>query len=574
MDKAAIILVGLSYSGKTAVGRIIADRLGWPFVDTDDQVVALAGGKSIPDIFAEWGEARFRGLESQSLGLACGRGRAVISTGGGVVLNSGNRAMLTGSGIVVWLDAQPSTLYQRLLTDQQGNTDPTQRPLLQGDDALGKITSLKEQRLSHYASVADWVVATDQLTPEEVAEEALHAYGRLRGKLRLQPLPIPELEPDAGDDSPHAGGAPATTTGAVAVVATNGGTYPIFVGPKLLNGLASRLERMELSNTVYVISDENVFSHYGERVMSALHERGIAATSYVIPAGEQSKRLDVVEGIYQWLVGQRAERSHTILALGGGVVGDLSGYVAASYLRGMPYVQAPTTLLAMVDASIGGKTGVNLAEAKNLVGSFYQPKMVLIDVELLRTLGKRELTEGWAEVIKHALIRDPVLLEEMESGMERLIGLDTRVVAHTVAASAAIKAEVVSEDERESGVRAILNYGHTIGHGLEAATGYQGFLHGEAVAVGMMGAARISQRMGLLHESDVERQRRIIVGFGLPTRSPGVDLDGVRAAMAFDKKVQNKKQRWVLLDGLGNAVVRDDVPPEVVEETLQELSAE
>lgn len=573
MEKSAIILVGLSYSGKSAVGRLIADRLGWPFIDTDDQAVALAGAKSIPAIFAEWGEVRFRGLESQSLGLACSRGKAVIATGGGIVLNGGNRAMLSGSGIVFWLDARPSTLHQRLLQDQQANASPVVRPLVQGEDALAKITTLKEQRLPLYVSVADWVVPTDYLTPEEVAEEVLRAYGRLRGRLRLPTIPVPELALDAGEESPHAGASPSTGAGAVAVVATNGGSYPIFVGPKLLNGLPTRLKQLGLSSSTYLLTDEHVYAHYGERVKGLLQEHGFSVRDYVIPAGEQSKRLDIVEGIYHWLAAQRAERSHTIIALGGGVVGDLAGYVASSYLRGMPYVQAPTTLLAMVDASIGGKTGVNLAEAKNLVGAFYQPQMVLIDVELLRTLGVRELTEGWAEVIKHALIRDPALLEEMESNVERLTTLDTRSVAHTVAVSAAIKAEVVSQDERESGVRAILNYGHTIGHGLEAATGYQGFLHGEAVAVGMMGAARISQRMGLLSEPEVERQRRLLEAFGLPTRCPGVDLDGVRAAMALDKKVQDKKQRWVLLTRLGEATVRDDVPVEVVEETLQELAA-
>jgi 3-dehydroquinate synthase len=199
---------------------------------------------------------------------------------------------------------------------------------------------------------------------------------------------------------------------------------------------------------------------------------------------------------------------------------------------------------------------------------------VLMDVDLLKTLGHRELTEGWAEVLKHALIRDRALLDEMERDVEALTGLDSRVTARIVAASAAIKADVVSQDERESGVRAILNYGHTIGHGLENAAGYGGLLHGEAVAIGMMGAARISQRMGLLRADEVERQRVILERFGLPTRSPAVAVDAVRAAMALDKKVQNKRQRWVLLNGLGQAVVRDDVPPEVAEEALQELLPE
>ena len=574
MQKPSIILIGLPYTGKSVVGREIARRLGWPFIDTDDQVVSLAGGKPIPEIFSEWGEARFRGLERQSLGLACGRGRAVIATGGGIVLDGGNRAMLAISGVVFWLDARPSTISQRLLLDQAEGENPVLRPLLQGKDRLERITDLKGQRARHYSAVADWTIATDTLAPEEVVEEVLRCYGRIRGRLSSPDLAVPHLEEtEDAPSGPHSGGLAGLGAGAAAVVSTVGGTYPVFVASRAVNSLPGRLRNLGLGGTVYLLSDDQVYAHHGERVEGLLRERDFDVTIYTIPSGESSKSLETVTGIYDWLTARRAERGHLILALGGGVVGDLAGYVAATYLRGMPYVQVPTTLLAMVDASIGGKTGVNRPAAKNLVGSFYQPRMVVIDVELLRTLGRRELTEGWAEVVKHALIRDERLLEEMEIQAGELTALDLRATAQVVAASAAIKAEVVSQDERESGIRALLNYGHTIGHGLEAATRYEGFLHGEAVAVGMMGAARISQRMGLLSEEDVQRQQRLFERYGLPTRCPGLDLEPVRAAMALDKKVQDKKQRWVLLDRLGQATLRDDVPPEVVEEALQELVA-
>ena len=573
MQKHAIILIGLSYTGKSLVGKEIARRLGWPLVDTDDQAVNLAGGLPIPQIFSEWGEDRFRALERQSLGMACGRERSVIATGGGIILDGGNRAMLAASGVVFWLDARPSTINQRLLHDQAERDNPVIRPLLHGEDALDRIIALKEQRAHHYASTADWVINTDALAPEEVADEVLRVYGKLRARLSSPEEAVPELEEGEAEESPHAA-AFRTAVGATAVVSAAGGSYPVFVGSKIINALSNRLNTLGTGKTVYLLSDENVYRHYGQRVESILTEREYRVASYTIPAGEGSKTLETAIGIYDWLTGQRAERGHAIVTLGGGVVGDLGGYVAATYLRGMPFIQVPTTLLAMVDASIGGKTAVNRPAAKNLVGSFYQPHMVLMDVDLLKTLGHRELTEGWAEVVKHALIRDRALLDEMERDVEALTGLDSRVTARIVAASVAIKADVVSQDERESGVRAILNYGHTIGHGLENAAGYGGLLHGEAVAIGMMGAARISQRMGLLRADEVERQRVILERFGLPTRSPAVAVDAVRAAMALDKKVQNKRQRWVLLNGLGQAVVRDDVPPEVAEEALQELLPE
>ena len=559
--------VKLHRAGKSLVGREIATRIGWPFVDTDVQAVNLAGGLSIPDIFSEWGEDRFRALERQSLGLACGRGRAVIATGGGVVLDGGNRAMLGSSGVVFWLDARPSTIYKRLLRDQAESDDPVIRPLMQADDALERIKALKEDRAHHYAAVSDWCIATDALSPEEVVEEVLRVYGKLRGRLSTPPLPVPALE-EEGAENPHAGGFGGRGVGAAAVVSTSGGSYPVFVGSKIINSLPARLANLGVQRVAYVVSDENVHAHYGGQLETILKERDFSVASYTIPAGEASKSLDRAVELYDWLMARKAERGHCVVALGGGVVGDLAGFVAATYLRGMPLLHVPTTLLAMADASIGGKTAVNRAAGKNLVGSFYQPKLVLMDVDLLRTLGQRELTEGWAEVVKHALIADEALLDDIEANMERLKALEGRATARIVAESAAIKAGVVSQDERETGIRAILNYGHTIGHGLENAAGYGRLLHGEAVAVGMMAAARICLRMGLLNQRDVDRQRRVLEAFGLPTNCAGVDLKAVRAAMSWDKKVQHGRQRWVLLNGLGNAVVRDDVPAELVDEAL------
>jgi 3-dehydroquinate synthase len=330
-----------------------------------------------------------------------------------------------------------------------------------------------------------------------------------------------------------------------------------------------------------------VFSLYGSKVEQVLKDAGSRVNSFVVPAGEQTKSMDSVIKIYDFLVEHRAERDDIIVALGGGMVGDLAGFVAATFLRGMPWIQVPTSLVAMVDASIGGKVGVNHPEGKNLIGAFYQPSFVLTDVQALTTLPQRELISGWAEVIKHGLTLDKEYFEFLESNVSKVAKLEPELVTRAIARSAAIKAQVVSQDERErEGKRTILNYGHTIGHGLEAATRYKRFLHGEAVAIGMMGAAKLSQRLGFFPPAAVERQRALLKKFGLPTslraetasqRRGGklsnlkLNLGGITKAMELDKKVRARAIRWVLLQDIGKTVIRSDVHREDISAVLQEL---
>ena len=325
-----------------------------------------------------------------------------------------------------------------------------------------------------------------------------------------------------------------------------------------------------LGGTAFVIADDAVFDLYGEPVMASLREAGFEAYEGVADPGEASKSLEMAGEIYTWLAGRRAERRDCIVALGGGVAGDLGGFIAATYLRGMPVVQVPTTLLAMVDASIGGKVAVNLPAGKNLVGAFHQPRLVLADVDTLRTLPQREMTAGWAEVVKHGLILDRDLLDDIERDRGRLLERDPDALAGIITRSAAIKARVVTEDEREtSGMRNLLNYGHTTGHALEAVLDYEGLLHGEAVAIGMGVAAEIALRMKMLTGADLERQAEALRSFGLPLKGPaGIDQAEVRSAMDLDKKVAGKRINWVLLDGIGNAVSRNDVPEDVVRESM------
>ncbi len=548
-----IILIGFSYTGKSEVGKALAAKLCWDHVDTDDLIVQSVG-KSIERVFSEDSERRFRDLERQALKDACARRDAVISTGGGVIIVPANRSLMVKSGFVVCLEAFPATIYGRLRENAKDEDPETVRPLLEGDDFLGNISKLKELRQPLYA-IAEWTVHTDRLSVEQVADEVMRAYRLTHlggGDIRETPeSPFPQAD--------------------YTVFAGNR-AYPGYVGWDILDELGSRMRYVGLSGTAYVIADTPVFSLYGRRVIASLKEAGFDIDHRLIPAGESTKTLAAAEGIYQWLAERRAERGHVVVSLGGGVAGDLAGFVAATYLRGMPLVQTPTTLLAMVDASIGGKTAVNLPAGKNLVGVFHQPRLVLADVATLKTLPARELTAGWAEVIKHALILDHILFTHIEAHRDELRSLDPALATDVIRQSANIKAHVVSADETETGgPRTLLNYGHTVGHALEAALGYEGIVHGEAVAIGMNAAADISQRMGLLSADDFRRQRDLLAFFGLPRRAPPVNLNAVREALAMDKKVSGRVNRWVLLHNIGEAAVRDDVPDILVEAVLKEV---
>ncbi len=352
-----------------------------------------------------------------------------------------------------------------------------------------------------------------------------------------------------------------------------GGSYPVVAGWGIIDQLGQRLGDLGIKGPAYIITDENVMNPYGRSVQRSLQIAGIAAHVFIIPAGESSKSFDLAQHIFHWLVERRAERGQAIIAVGGGVAGDLAGFVAATFLRGVPFIQVPTSMAAMVDASIGGKVAVNLPEAKNMVGAFYQPKGVFADVQALSTLGKRELAEGWAEAIKHGFILDASLVDVFEEHAEALMNVEPQISTEVIRRSMAIKAEIVSQDERETlGIRILLNYGHTIGHGLESSTGYGQFFHGEGVSVGMMGAAYIAREMGMISDELVARQRTLLERFNLPIHAKGVSADQVLEAMSMDKKTVGGKNRFVLLEEAGKAVVRSDVPRDLVEATVRELT--
>lgn len=543
-----IILTGFSFTGKSAVGREVACYLGWDFADSDDEIVKLAG-KDIAAIFAEDGEVRFRELERQVLAHLCEGESQVIATGGGAVVDARNRELFAQCGVVVCLEAGPETIHQRLQAAQEAYH--MVRPLLAIDNPLEHIRGLKASRQQFY-DTADWKVSTDLLSVDQVADEVVTAFRQVAARRK---------DPSYYD-------------GASFVVTTPSETYPVFVGWGLLREMGKLMGQTRLGRSTKVISDGNVLPHYGGIVTAAMERAGLAVECLAVPAGETSKCIESASKLYDWLVDTRVERDDSIIALGGGMVGDLAGFVAATFLRGLPLVQAPTSLVAMADSSIGGKVAVNHPRAKNLIGSFYQPHLVVMDVTALSTLPRRELTSGWAEVIKHAMVLAPDFLRFLELHVDRLRDLEAEATTEAVRRSASIKGRVVSEDEREHGKRTVLNYGHTIAHGLEAAAGYERFLHGEAVAIGMMGAALLSQRLGLISEDIVLRQQRLLESFGLPTSCSDVDPPSVVGAMELDKKVREKSVRWVLLGGIGTTVIRDDVPPQEVASVLRELMTE
>lgn len=356
------------------------------------------------------------------------------------------------------------------------------------------------------------------------------------------------------------------TSDDILTVTTPGASYPVVIDSGVLSELPGRLHELGIRGTLWLVSDSNVYPLYGQQLVDALKIADYRVEYKVVPGVEASKDLATLSTLYDWMVNGGVERRDCVLALGGGVVGDLAGFAAASILRGIALIQLPTTLQALVDAAIGGKTGINHPLGKNLIGAFHQPCLVLGDTNTLRTLPHRELRAGWAEVIKHGVIRDRGLFELLERSGGQQDALDAALIRRAVA----VKVQVVSNDEREGGERVILNYGHTLGHALEQAAGYGRLLHGEAVAIGMHAAARIAQAMGLFSGENVARQHRLLHAFDLPTAFPGDIEPGVLMDLTLrDKKVQARKVRWILPTEIGSVVVRDDVPPDVVENVIR-----
>ncbi|MCE2471677.1 MAG: 3-dehydroquinate synthase [Anaerolineae bacterium] len=488
-----IVITGFMGTGKTTVGEIVARKLNRPFVDMDVEIETRAGFR-IPQIFRRQGEAVFRDMERQLVHELALRHGLVIATGGGALVDANNRQMMSQHGIVICLNASKAEIRARLSENQH-------RPL------AAEWEAHFDARLGAYASIRNQIMTTGR-TPEDIAADIL-----------------------------------ALADGALYVRSPEGGGYPILIGSGLLHRFADDPKAAGLAGHVVVVTNETIAPIYAENLVEELPN----ANLIIVRDGEPHKNLDTVRGIYDDLLALGADRRTTLLALGGGVIGDMAGYVAATYMRGIPLLQIPTTLLSMVDSSVGGKVGVDLPQGKNLIGAFKQPKRVIIDTDVLATLPELQWRCGMAEVIKHGLIAQPALLEPSLWQPEE--------AAYLVRHAVQVKIDIVEADPY-----AHLNLGHTFGHGIEKSTNYA-VPHGEAVAIGTMKAALLSRNLGFIDDDLVAQIQRILWQIGLPT---DIALDTYRwyAAMATDKKWQSGVSRLVVLKALGEAAVVEGLPPE------------
>lgn len=493
-----VFLYGPPGSGKSSLAGWLAERLDLPCYDLD-QRIEQAGGRSIPHIFSEEGESGFRQREQNALRDLLHQKPGVVALGGGALLNADNRRLAETSGSVLCLTASPETLTERL---QSGSHT---RPLLGGgEDWQARLTRLLEARREHYASFANRLL-TDGLTLDETGWEALRALGMYRIRGMGQP-------------------------------------YSLIVRNGVLDAIAAHLADFGRSQTAALVCDDHTAALYAAPVEVHLSAAGWRVQPCRIPAGEIHKTLSTAAELWAQFVAGGLDRGSLVLALGGGVVGDVSGFAASAFLRGVDWVNLPTTLLAMVDAAIGGKTGVDLPQGKNLVGAFHPPRLVLADPLTLQTLPLPELRSGMAEVVKHAVIGDPDLLEACAAGLDRLNGNWEWLVRR----AAAVKVRVIEADPYEQGLREVLNFGHTIGHALEKASGYR-LRHGEAVAIGMVIETRLAERLGLAAAGLSEQLSQVLRQLGLPVQPPpGLAVDDLRAALQVDKKRRQGELRFSL----------------------------
>lgn len=533
-----LYLVGNMGSGKTTVGIRIAEQLGLPSYDLDE-LIEQDTGASIPELFARYGEPRFREIEAAALERVSGSPTAVIATGGGVVLSEANRARMRQTGWLVYLQVSPETLWQRVQHTQN-------RPLLQHPEPQRVLRQIVQAREPLYQE-SDWTVDADALTPMQVAEAVIRAY---------RPAP----------DAPLA----------IAVLPHQPYGYTVQIAPALRTRAAEVILQRVRPTRVAILTHAHL-QRWAEPIRAQLETHGTPTTVLTVRVGERIKTLRSAEHLYAQLLEAGIDRSGLLMVLGGGVLGDLGGFVAATYMRGIPYVQIPTTLLAQVDSSVGGKVAVDLPQGKNLVGAFHQPAQVLIDPELLRTLPLRHWRNGFAEMLKYGAALHLGLWRRLQMMLlqgvlsPRRMRPDPDEWTLPIAQCVNLKAQIVSEDERDlTGRRALLNFGHTVGHALETVLCYRNWLHGEAIAVGMVVEAELGQILGVTPAETVQELRETIARAGLPTRlPPSVCSDALINAARYDKKRAGDSLSVVLLHAIGNAQLMPNIPDSALRDALQ-----
>jgi 3-dehydroquinate synthase len=555
MTERAIYLIGFSGSGKSTIAKLIGEMLQCPAYDLDEIIVERSG-MTIPVIFRKEGEAGFRVRESEALRSLSNSGQCVIATGGGTIVSPENRRFMETKGWIIFLEGRPQTLLARVQQHLKEAGTAAIRPMLDAVYPLEQVRSLKHSRQSAYA-LADWTIHTDRLTPEQVAAEVIRAADLL-GHSGEPPM-VEEaagmpLRNSLNPDSPPP-----------IVVAAGPWPYYVVVDWNHLETLGAQIRRiLPHARRAAALTDSATWQNFGERVTSSLAASDLEVHVHEMAAGEAMKAIETASAIHDWLLGIKLRRDDVVVIVGGGAIDDVGGFAASTYMRGVPLIKVPTSLEGMVDSSVGGKTALNHPRARNLIGTFFQPRLVLSDVSLLQYENPCERRAAWAEVVKYAmlegsLLRDQVmgttLYEELARNVDSLIGLEKQVLLNTIARCVALKAQVVAGDERDLGqYRIFLNYGHTLAHALETATQYR-LMHGDAVAIGMATEAGLAVRLGLCDASVETCQNELLERFGLPTRVPRLSLDLLLQLIHSDKKVFGDTPRWILPVAIGRAIV-------------------
>ena len=558
----SVVLVGMMGAGKSTIGRRLSARLRLPFLDADTEIEAAAG-MSIPDIFETHGEPHFRDGEARVIARLLDGGPAVLATGGGAFMREETRSRIRSKAVSIWLKADADIIMRRV----KRRAD---RPLLQTADPAATVGRLIEEREPVYQH-ADLTIWSRDVPHEKIVDECIDALHALAVRRRRE-TSIEHIER-------HTMTAPLKHSDSVTVdVALGERAYDIVIGRDVLQSLGARVAALRPGARTAIVTDRNVARHWLEKTEASLSEAGIATSRIIVDEGEGSKTYAGLEQVSEALIAAKIERNDLVVALGGGVVGDLAGFAAAILRRGVDFVQVPTSLLAQVDSSVGGKTGINSPQGKNLLGAFHQPLLVVADTAVLDTLPPRQFRAGYAEVAKYGVLGDEAFFAWLEANHADIFA-GGAAREHAIATSCRAKAAIVARDERETGERALLNLGHTFGHALEAATGFSDRLfHGEGVAVGMVLAAEFSAALGMIAESDAARVSHHLAEVGLPTHLQDIagfaqeglaDADALMTLMAQDKKVKRGRLTFILLEAVGRAMIANDVEPSLVRDFLQ-----
>lgn len=527
--KKHLFFTGFMASGKSRTGRALAERLGRPFVDTDNVIVERAG-KSITEIFEQDGEAKFREMERDIIAeIAASETPQVISLGGGALTQAENLKVIKESGTIIRLWAKPEILSERI---GRKNT----RPLLANlsdEERLAKIKVMLKDREKNYAHADFSVESSNDNNEGHVIEQI------------LQMLRFWESH-------------------ALDVYPSEGGRYPIFIGKNIIPAAGVMLEGLKIAGDYeFLICTDTTIAKAQAQKLAELRGQAGRCPVFKFQAGERNKTLHNLNQLYSFMLHRGYTRKSCLLQMSGGVVGDMAGFGAATYQRGIPFIQFPTTLLSMVDSSVGGKVAVNHAEGKNMIGAFYQPKAVVCDLSVLETLPENEYLAGLAEIVKYGVIYDEEFFAYMEKNVDKIKSHDIDTLKHLIFRSCQIKAEVVGIDEKEAGLRAILNYGHTFGHAIEKLTHYELFSHGIAVSLGMRVAARAAVLLGKMDSAAEARQNALLDALGFP-KTYAINVEQAWDAMAIDKKASKGKRVYILPTKIGTVEKFINVDKEII----------